>query len=194
MTDPPPPTPETEMSTQEKKGVLLPVDKIMEFAKGYSKYHGLVKWGARMAGYKIPREIDELMDELNKEGANPETLQRLERVAGGRAEYGPQQEEWQPPGQEIVQPRIGERVLTRDLAYRAWLMNKKQGISLREIALHFTNEGYPCSHATVAEYVNQVDEEMDESSSLRRSAILKGALLIIVPAVAAFVLEHFLKW
>jgi hypothetical protein len=219
MALPPPPAPDNDMRQQQQQpqqqqeapGLFLPVDKIMGFAKQYAKMHGIVKWAARMGGYKIPKEIDDFINDLNNEGTTPENLQKAQqaltngqmqmpgqwnRPGPGRQYFDPGEgyydDEQQGPRQ-LPAPRIGERSLTHDLAYKAWEMNHrypighKEYMSSRDIAAYFTQElGYPISHTAVNDYINEVDDEMQEAERTRKSAVWKGVFMVAVPTALAF--------
>jgi hypothetical protein len=84
-----------------------------------------------------------------------------------------------------MQPAIGEPVLTEHLAFDAWEMHYKQGMSFRQIAETLTKEGYQCSHATVARYVEMIDQTKKMSKILKLVKVGK-ALTYIVPPLIAF--------
>lgn len=205
---PPPPSPENDLQTQryqqrpqQGQGVFLPVDKIVEGVSKYGKFYPIVKGALRMAGFKMPPEIDEIVNAAQSGGLNPQTLAQINAAAQGEQMPNGQ---WQPSGVgydpgELPPNRIGERVLTSDLVYKAWLMsnlnpkNRGHGSSVRDIALYFTNElGVPVAHSTINDNITELDEEMNAESQTRRSAAIKGAVMIVVPSVAAFVLGQVL--
>lgn len=135
-----------ETKKDEKKDTLtMTIDQVQRLINAFMPFYPFVKFGARLIGVKIPPEIDQAIDDIKK-GIMPD-LTKLEDLA-----------------KESVAPRIGEPVLTRDLAYQAWVLHRKEGMGTREIADYFTNKlKSPCSHATVARYINDVDLEMRAS-------------------------------
>jgi hypothetical protein len=54
---------------------------------------------------------------------------------------------------------IGIPVLTEKLALEAYDLHYNKGMSMRTIAEQFTEQGNPCSHATVARYVQIIELE-----------------------------------
>lgn len=175
---PPPPPSGIELP----QTIAVPLATIKTIAKLYNENSGLVKMVARMAGQKIPKELDEFFKEMESDNPNPDKIQEL--ALGQKDPYNIQQ-------QEIPEPRIGEPVLTQDLAWRAWQLHHEQGLSLREIAAYFTNElGAPCSHATIANYINEIDAVMEENRGVRWRTALKYAGFIALPIVG-LVIGHF---
>jgi hypothetical protein len=157
-------------------------------AKYYVDLNWLVRMGAKATGKKIPSELDEMMRTIAASD-DPAAIEKLQRMATGEQDAYDIQ-----PG-AIPEPRIGERVLTQDLAQRAWDLNRKQGLSLREIAAYFTNElGAPCSHATVASYIGAIDEELEELDTHRHDTaktVGKVAAFIVAAVAAGLVIGHF---
>lgn len=178
MTETPPPPPPAS-------GIELPLNTVKTIAKYYVQFSWLIPILARMTGNKIPPELDMAMKALAASD-DPAAVQNLQQLALGQKDpYNIQQ-------QEIPEPRIGEPVLTQDLAWRAWQLHHEQGLSLREIAAYFTQEvGAPCSHATIANYINEIDEVMEENRGTRLRTALKYVVLIGVPFVCALLVGHF---
>lgn len=177
---PPPPSPQNDPYSQQPQGGLFGLD-MRKIAQEYTKWKWLISLAGRFGGFKVPKEVDFALETLAHGGQlTPEQEQDLQgyaqQAAGqyGASPYGqpPQNYPQEPP--EMPQPAIGEPVLTRDLAFLAWQM-KRDGMSLREIAEDFTRHGNPCSYATVAKYVNAVDEEIRTSKALKIRKIGKYA-------------------
>jgi len=177
MTETPPPPPPS--------GIELPLNAVKTLARYYTQFSWLMPTLAKITGNKIPPELDMAMKALAASD-DPAAVQNLQQLALGQKDpYNIQQ-------QEIPQPRIGEPVLTQDLAWRAWQLHHEQGLSLREIAAYFTNElGAPCSHATIANYINEIDAAMEENKGVRLKTALKYAALVSVPIAVGLVLGHF---
>jgi len=135
--------------TEEKKAdvidkITVSMEQLQRVINALTPYYPFVKIGARLLGVKIPPEIDQAIDALKK-GEMPD-LASLEALGEG------------------IDRKVGEPVLTRDLAEEAWYLHHKEGMGTREIADYFTNERKsPCSHATVARYINMIDLEKKAS-------------------------------
>lgn len=137
--------------------------KIMpQIGKLYVQFH----WVISLTGYKIPPEIDIALREAAE--GKPLTQEQIQQIQSQV---------------ETMQPAVGEPVLTRQLAEDAWLMHK-DGMGTREIAEEFTKKGSPCSHATVARWINLIDAEKRFSKIARMIQIGKflGFSAIIVLA------------
>lgn len=178
MTETPPPPPPS--------GIELPLNAVKTLARYYTQFSWIIPTLAKMTGNKIPPEFDQAMRALAASD-DPGAVQNLQALAMGQKDpYNIQQ-------QEIPEPRIGEPVLTRDLAWRAWQLHYEQDLSLREIAAYFTNElGAPCSHATIANYINEIDEVMEENKGARTKTVLKVFGFVAVPIVVGLLVGHFL--
>lgn len=189
MADLPPPTPENVMQPQQLPAAIeLPVTAVKTLARYYCQFSWLIPMIARATGQKVPPELDQALKAIANSD-DPNAMQNLQRMAQG------QNDPYNIQAQEIPEPRIGERVLTQDLAQRAWDLYHKQGLSLREIAAYFTNElGAPCSHATIASYIQAIDEDLNEHRHDTLKTAAKFGALIVAPAIMVFVVEHFLKW
>jgi hypothetical protein len=180
---PPPPPDETPGMLQ------VPLKHLKTLAKYYVDLNWLVKMGAKATGQKIPAELDEMMRTIAASD-DPAAVEKLQRMATG------EQDTYDIESREIPEPRIGERVLTQDLAQRAWDLYHKQGLSYREIAKFFTEElGAPCSHATIASYIGDIDEQHAEFDAHRHETaktVAKIAAFIGGAVTVGLVLGHFL--
>ena len=139
--------------------------KIMpQIATAYTQFG----WIINLMGFKVPPEVDTALRSIaSGKPPSPEELQLLKNQV------------------ETMQPAIGEPVLTEHLAFDAWEMHYKEGKSFRQIAETLTKEGYPCSHATVARYVEMIDQSRKMSKVLKLVKVAK-ALTYIVPPLIAF--------
>ena len=184
MTQQPPPPPPDE--TPEM--LQVPLKHLKTIAKYYVDLNWLVKMGARATGQKIPKELDDWMRDL-AESDDPNAVRRLQRMATG------EQDAYDIESREMPEPRIGERVLTQDLAQRAWDLYHKQGLSYREIAKFFTEElGAPCSHATIASYIGNIDLEHEEFNAHQHETaktVAKIAAFIGGAVTLGLVIGHF---
>lgn len=97
----------------------------------------------RLTGFKIPRELLAALDSL--ESGKPLTQEQMQTLQQGM--------------EQQMKPQVGEPVMTRSLAQTAWFLHYKEGMGTREIAEQLTKDGSPCSHATVARWINVIDEE-----------------------------------
>jgi len=133
----------------------------------------LEKWG----GFKIP----------------PEIIASLNALSEGRT-LSPQEMQQMKETIETMQPAVGEPVLTRYLAEDAWELhqqiNPKTGKrwGTRDIAELFTSEGNPCSHATIARWIEMIAEQKKFGKIARLISIGKFMLLTVLPAVIAFII------
>ena len=130
----------------------------------------LEKWG----GFKIP----------------PEIIASLNALSEGR-QLSPQEMQQMKETIETMQPAVGEPVLTRELAEDAWELahqiNPKTGRrwGTRDIAELFTQEGNPCSHATIARWIEVIDtgKRFSKVARLIKAGKILGFVGIIVAAV-----------
>lgn len=181
---PPPPSPENTQG-QLPPAIALPLEAVKTLARYYKDF----SWVIKLTGQKVPPELDRALRAI-AENTNPEAMQDLQRMAQGQNanpyDVGPM---------EIPAPRIGERVLTQDIAQQAWGLHYQHHWTFRQIAEYLTGEGYPVSHTTVSNYISEIDEDIAEeqnSKSARvKHAVLTGAI-IIVPSVVTFLVVHFL--
>jgi hypothetical protein len=185
---PPPPAPENIMQTQGQlpAAIALPLNAVKALAKYYKDF----SWVIKLTGQKVPRELDTALRAL-ADNDSPEAVQDLQRLAGGGT---PDPYNIRPV--EIPAPRIGERVLTNDIAQQAWTLHYQHHWTFRQIAEYLTEEGYPVSHTTVSNYISEIDEDIAEEqnskSAKMKRAFLIGAL-IIGPSLATFLVVHFLR-
>jgi hypothetical protein len=186
LSDPPPPTPEKIMPSKPQlpQMIAVPLEIIKTIAEIYGQNRGMARGVARMMGYTIPKELEEFLEGLA--GDNPEKIQE---VIDKNNPYNVDQI-------EIPAPKIGERVLTQDIAQQAWELHYKHHWTFRQIAEYLTGEGYPVSHTTVSNYISEIDEDIDEEQH-SKSARVKRALLItagvVGPSLVTFLLVHFLR-
>lgn len=138
--------------------ITLSVEQVTKIIRSFTPYYGMIKFAARLAGVKIPSEIDEVIDTINK-GETPD-LTKLQDL-GERL--------------SAEQPKVGETVTTRYLAYEAHRLHYQERMGTREIADFLTKEGSPCSHSTVARMIQEVDAELEASKRGRIVSILKYA-------------------
>ena len=135
----------TETPKEENKAAApfnIDLNKILPtVANLYKQLGWTIPIIEKMSGYKVPREIITALDTLaSGKPLSPEQMQNLTNEI------------------ETMQPGIGEPVMTRQLAEDAWLMHK-DGMGTREIAEEFTRKGSPCSHSTVARWINLIDAD-----------------------------------
>jgi len=182
---PPPPSPEKTQG-QLPPAIALPLEAVKTLAKYYKDFH----WLIALSGQKIPRQLDIALRKI-AESDNPEAMQDLQQMAMGEAadpyNVGPM---------EIPAPRIGERVLTQDIAQQAWGLHYQHHWTFRQIAEYLTGEGYPVSHTTVSNYISEIDEDIAEeqnSKSARVKHAVLTAAIIIVPSLVTFLIVHFLR-
>jgi len=145
--------------------------KIMpQIGKIYMQFHWLIP----LTGFKVPPEIDiALREAAEGKPLSPEQIQQFQNQV------------------ETMSPAVGEPVLTRQLAEDAWLMHK-DGMGTREIAEQFTKEGSPCSHATIARWVNLIDAEKRFGKIARLIKIGKflgyAGIIILAVVIGKFIL------
>lgn len=187
---PPPPAPENTMQQQQlPPAIALPLNAVKTLAHYYKDFH----WVIKLTGQKVPPELDQALRAIaENDSGSAQGMQDLQRMAEGqqtRPQYdvGPQ---------EIPAPRIGERVLTQDIAQQAWTLHYQHHWTFRQIAEYLTEEGYPVSHTTVSNYISEIDEDIAEeqnSKSTRVKRVLSMTALVIVPSLATFLIVHFLR-
>ena len=155
----------------------MPIDLaqiLPTIAEYYKKFSWAVPIIERMGGFKIPREI----------------LASLDALASGKPLSAEDMSKLQE-GIEQMKPAVGEPVMTRSLAQTAWFLHYKEGMGTRDIAEQFTKDGSPCSHATVARWINAIDEEKRYSKIAK--LITVGKFLGYAGIVAlAFFIGHWL--
>jgi hypothetical protein len=140
----------------------------------YKRFSWAIPILEKFGGFKIPREI----------------LQGLDSLASGKPLSAEDMAKLQD-GIEQMKPSVGDPVMTRSLAQTAWFLHYKEGMGTRDIAEQFTKDGSPCSHATVARWINALDEEKRYSKIALFLRI--GKLLGYVGIVAlALLIGHWL--
>jgi len=129
----------TEPQQPQQNPFMIDVRTILPtIAKMYSQFH----WIIPMLGFNVPPEIHQTLISIAEgKPLSPEQVQQLKTQA------------------EAMKPMVGEPVMTRQLAETAWYLHYKEGMGTREIAEQFTKDGNPCSHATVARWINAIDME-----------------------------------
>lgn len=149
------------------------------------QYRPIISIVARMARQKIPEELDAVLTAVA--GGDPNAVANLQSMAVGQ--------QGQLGEMEVPEPRIGERVLTQDLIDRAYFLYYKQGLSYREIANFFTEKlGVPVSHATIANYIYERNQDLEESRHNTRNTAIKVSLFAGITAFLGFLLAHFLRF
>jgi hypothetical protein len=128
----------------------------------------------KMGNFKIPPEIIAGLDSLAS--GKPLTAEQMQAMKTTI---------------ETMQPAVGEPVMTRQLAEEAYLMHK-DGMGTREIAEQFNKEGNPCSHATVARWINAIDAEKRFGKIARLIQIGKIAGFIAIIIVAMLIGKYIL--
>lgn len=157
-------------------GLNIPIAQIKQLANMYMQW----KWIAPIVGVKIPTELDQILTHVAKGGeATPEEIAKLQETMQGLGSGAPQ-------------PNVGEPVLTRHIARSAWDMHYNEGLSFREIADILTKDGYPCSHATVCRYIEEVDNEMRFSRIARLVKIGKIAGIVAFFVAWTWIVHVFL--
>lgn len=142
--------------------ITFTLEQVQKILKQVLPYYPAVKWGARIFGYKIPDEVDEIVESIKK--GEPPDMEKLQRL-------GEQM--------NVPEPKVGEPVLTRRLAEEAYFLHYGAGqMSTREIAEEFTRRGNPCSHATVARWIGMVENERAMDKVARVRSILKYVAII----------------
>ena len=186
---PPPPSAENIMQAQQQglpAAIALPLGAVKALAKYYKDF----SWVIKLTGQKVPRELDIALRKI-AESDNPEAMEDLQRLAAG----GPA-DPYNVHQTEIPPPRIGERVLTQDIAQQAWTLHYQHHWTFRAIAEYLTEEGYPVSHTTVSNYISEIDEDIAEEQNSKSAKVKRAFLigtLIIGPSLATFLIVHFLR-
>jgi hypothetical protein len=169
--------------------IAVPLNTLKMIGKIYAENRGIVRMAARMMGQKIPPELDDFFKDISSD--DPNAAYRLEH-AGTDQPADP----YNVGPMEIPPPKIGERVLTQDIAQQAWELHYKHHWTFRQIAEYLTGEGYPVSHTTVSNYISEIDEDIEEEQN-SKSARVKRALLItagvVGPTLLTYFTVHFLR-
>lgn len=149
---------------QPQQGLTIGIDpkQIQQLANLYMQW----KWLAPIVGFKIPPELDIIFTNIAS-GGNP-TQEQIQQI---------QQQLLQA---QAPQPQVGEPVLTRHIAKIAWDMHYNDGMSFREIAENLTKDGYPCSHATVCRYIEDIDAQMRFSRISKLMKIGKYSVMVAI--------------
>jgi len=187
---PPPPSPDNIMQTQQQGGLPPVIALPLGAVKALAQYYKQFSWVVKLTGQKVPRELDTALRAL-ADNDSPEAVQELQRMAGGGT---PDPYNIRPV--EIPAPRIGERVLTNDIAQQAWTLHYQHHWTFRQIAEYLTEEGYPVSHTTVSNYISEIDEDIAEEQNSKSAKVKRAFLigtLIIGPSLATFLIVHFLR-
>jgi hypothetical protein len=186
---PPPPSPENIMQQQQMPpAIALPLNAVKTLARYYKDFH----WVIGLTGQKVPKELDIALRKI-AESDNPEAIQDLQRMTTGQpSNYDP----YNVGPTEIPAPRIGERVLTNDIAQQAWTLHYQHHWTFRQIAEYLTEEGYPVSHTTVSNYISEIDEDIEEEHNSRGRRIKQALFtvgIVAIPALAVGLVVHFLR-
>ena len=187
---PPPPSPDNIMQSQQQGGLPPAIALPLGAVKALAKYYKDFSWIIKLTGQKVPRELDVALRAL-ADNDSPEAVQDLQRLAAGGT---PDPYNIRPI--EIPAPRIGERVLTNDIAQQAWTLHYQHHWTFRQIAEYLTEEGYPVSHTTVSNYISEIDEDIAEEQNSKSAKVKRAFLigtLIIGPSLATFLIVHFLR-
>lgn len=174
---PPPPN--------DQQGLTIPIPQLQGLAKMWVQYRPIIGIGARLAKQKIPADLDAILTAVA--GGDPNAIATLQHKAMG--EEGPD------GMMQVPEPRIGERVLAKDEAALAWQLVRVNGLSYRQ-ARDVMAERYDInvSHATVKNYVDEMDAEMQDDRDLRRAGAYKTLCFFMVTSVGMFLLGHFLRF
>lgn len=190
---PPPPNAQNDMrQPQGNDGVFLPLQQLQGLAKMWTAYRPLIGWGAKLARQKIPRELDDALEAIAATG-NPQALKELQQ----RDMQQPGQ--WQPPPGpgyegEVPENEPGTPVMTHTLAEEAYYLHTVKGWGVRQIAQELTNRGNPVSKATVARYVDDIEQEMSEEHGQRWRRALSGGMIFLAWLGSAFAFNILLKF
>jgi hypothetical protein len=163
---------ETPQQPPSQPTLTLDFNQVQTWLTQIAKYYTAFKWLLPMLGLEIPPQADILLTTIANEGkVTPESFEKLKQTIGE------------------MKPAIGEPVLTRQLAEIAYRMHK-EGMSLRDIAEEFTKQGNPCSHATIARWINMIEAEKKTSRVMLIIRIVK-ITAISIAIVLAFLIGVF---
>ncbi|MBA7569634.1 hypothetical protein ES708_11375 [subsurface metagenome] len=141
------------------------IDGILNLIVGY---YPMIKVGAKWVGIDIPPEIDEIITARQK--GEDVDLTKLQNAMSK------------------VEARVGEPVMTRALAEEAHFLHYREHMGTRQIADYFTNErGSPCSHATVARWINMIDMEKSVSKMAFLIRVAKYGVIAGLIALSAYI-------
>jgi hypothetical protein len=168
-------TEQPQQSNQPSQPFNIDLTKIMPtIANLYKQFSWAIPIIEKMTGYKIPAEIITALNTLSEgKPLTPEQMQAMRTSI------------------ETMQPQVGEPVMTRQLAETAYFLHTKEGKGTREIAEMFTKDGNPCSHATVARWINIIEQEKRFGKIARAIQIAKIAGFIGIIALAFWIGKTF---
>lgn len=153
--------------------ITIDFNQIQTWLPKIAQYYTSFKWLFPIIGLEIPPEADAILTAIAQNGkVTPETFQNLKETL------------------ERTKPAIGEPVLTRQLAETAYRMHK-EGMSLRDIAEEFTRQGNPCSHATIARWINMIEAEKKASKIMLIISIAKYTIIAIAITIAFLIGVYF---
>lgn len=148
--------------------ITIDFNMIQTWLPRIAQYYTMFKWILPLIGLDVPPEADAILTTIASQGnVTPETIEKLKQTIQ-------------------TKPAIGEPVLTRQLAETAYILHK-EGMSLRDIAEEFTKQGNPCSHATIAKWVNMIDAEKRASKMRLLIMTVKYASIAVAIALAFFI-------
>lgn len=174
----PPPGPNNDMKAGKgNDGLFVPLQQLQGLARMYMQFRPIIGIGARMARQKIPKDLDDAMTALAY-GDNPQGLEHLREMQG----QDPNQGQWQRPGtyqQEVPDNEPGTPVMTNELAEEAYYLHTAKHWGVRQIAQELTDRGNPVSKATVARYIRNIEEEVEENLGQRWHSVASAGLKIL---------------
>ena len=189
----PPPGPDNDMKAGQPKGaegLFLPLQQVQNIARLWVNFRPIIGFGARLAKQKIPKELDDALTMIAG-GASPEQLQQM--ATGNQGPPG----QWQPPqnyGEDAVpENEPGTPVMTHTLAEEAYYLHTVKNMGVRQIAQEFTNRGNPVSKATVARYIDDIEQELNDARGAKWRVAVKGLSIIAAWLGSAFGLDLLLK-
>lgn len=188
---PPPPDQNNDMrytygkeEAQEGAGLFIPPKQVVTLAKMYVQWRPIIGWAAKMARQKIPKELDEAM-EIAAASGDPAALRRLsERDNQGFSPEG------YDAMQDPEQVRVGEPVMTYQMAEEAYRMHRFENMGTRQIAEWFTNHGSPVHFQTVARWINDYEQESHIERNQRFKTIAKYALFAGLWVLSMWIVKY----
>jgi len=162
----------TEEPKKEPQPFTIDLAKLMPQIATYYVQFG---WIAGMMGLKVPPEVDTALRSIaTGKPPSPEEMQMIKNQV------------------ETMQGVVGEPVLTQQLAETAWFLHTKEGMGTREIAEQFTKEGSPCSHTTIARWINLIDAQKRFGKVARLIQIGKflgfAGIIVLAVIIGKFIL------
>lgn len=200
---PQPQQPPTAMQDEQQQPAAAAIPEIPEFikmplrvAQQLASYYPVVRPFLKLARVKIPKDIDAAIMRFSGNPEDADAIDMLSSLAMGEQVNTPRMEEYiRQDGTRVMipAPKIGDRVLDRDMAEQAYSMHFGEAhLSYREIAAHFTADlDCPVSFSTIRNYVEALDQEYAEQQSGRWKSILKTAVIIALPFIG-LIIGHFL--